>query len=141
MSSLNKSMIIGNLGQDPEVRATQNGTPVANLSVATTEKYKDKQGELQERTEWHRVVAWGRLAEICRDYLKKGSKVYFEGQLQTNKWQDNDGNDRYTTEIKALNMVMLDSKGESNQAPQSQPVQNQSPANNVADEQDDDLPF
>lgn len=110
MSSLNKAMLIGNLGADPEVRYTQNNTAVATISVATSERYKDGNGEMQERTEWHRVVAWGKLAEICQNYLKKGNKVYFEGPIQTRSWEDKDGQKRYTTEIKALNMVMLDSK-------------------------------
>jgi len=111
MSSLNKAMIIGRLGADPDVRYTQNNTAVANMSVATTERFKDSSGEFRERTEWHKVVAWNRLAEICRDYLKKGSQVYFEGPIQTRQWEDQNNQKRYTTEIKALNMVMLDSKG------------------------------
>ncbi|MCH8568524.1 MAG: single-stranded DNA-binding protein [Balneolales bacterium] len=113
MSSLNKAMIIGNLGADPEVRYTQSNTAVATLSVATSERYKDSNGDLQERTEWHRVVAWGKLAEICQSYLKKGSKVYLEGPIQTRSWEDKDGQKKYTTEIKALNMVMLDRKDDS----------------------------
>src|SRR5690625_1587464 len=111
MSSLNKAMIIGRLGQDPDVRYTQSNTAVANLSIATSERYKDKQGEWKENTEWHRVVAWGRLAEICQEYLKKGSQVYIEGPIQTRQWEDKEGQTRYTTEIKALTMTMLDSKG------------------------------
>ena len=100
MSSVNKATILGRLGQDPDIRYTQNGDPVANLSVATSEKWKDKQtGESKEKTEWHRVNIWGRLAEIAGEYLKKGSQVYLEGKLQTRKWQDKDGNDRWTTEI------------------------------------------
>lgn len=112
MSSLNKCMIIGRLGADPEVRYTQANTAVATISVATSERYKDKNGEQQETTEWHRVVAWGRTAEICQEYLKKGSLVYFEGPIQTNEWQDKDGNKRYTIEIKALTMQMLGDKGD-----------------------------
>jgi len=111
MSSLNKAMIIGRLGADPEVRYTQSNTAVATLNVATNERFKDRNGELQERTEWHRVVAWGRLAEICQEYLKKGSQVYIEGPIQTREWEDRDGQKRYTTEIKALTMTMLDSRG------------------------------
>jgi len=137
MSSLNKAMIIGRLGQDPDVRFTHNNTAVANMSVATSERYKDKSGEYKENTTWHKVVAWARLAEICRDYLKKGSQVYFEGSLQTNKWQDQDGNDRYTTEIKALNMVMLDSKGDN----QSQHKEQAGLQSNVSQDNDSDLPF
>src|SRR5690625_6958080 len=90
MSSLNKAMIIGRLGADPEVRYTQSNTAVATLNVATNERFKDRNGELQERTEWHRVVAWGRLAEICQEYLKKGSQVYIEGPIQTREWEDRD---------------------------------------------------
>ena len=104
---MNKTMIIGNLGNDPEVRYTQNETPVATFSVATTECWKDSDGNKQERTEWHRVVAWRGLAEVCGEHLKKGSKVYIEGKLQTRKWEDNDGNIRYTTEIVARDMEML----------------------------------
>ena len=111
MSSLNKVMLIGRLGQDPEVRYTQSNTAVATLSLATSERYKDGNGEQQERTEWHRVVAWGRLAEICQQYLNKGSLIYVEGPLQTRSWEDNQGQKRYTTEIKALQMTMLDSRG------------------------------
>ncbi len=109
---LNKAMVIGNLGADPEIRHTQEGTPVATFSVATTERWTDKSGQRQETTEWHRIVAWRRLAEICNDYLHKGSKVYVEGKIQTRKWQDQNGNDRYTTEIVAREMKMLDSRGE-----------------------------
>ena len=105
-------MIIGRLGADPEVRYTQSNTAVANMSVATSEKYKDRNGEMQESTEWHRVVAWGRLAEICQQYLTRGSLVYFEGPIQTRSWEDKDGNKQYSTEIKALAMQMLDSRGE-----------------------------
>lgn len=100
--SLNKVMIIGHLGRDPEMRYTAEGTPVANFSVATSEKYKDK-----ENTEWHRVVAFARLAEICGEYLRKGKQVYVEGRLQTRKWTDKDGHDKYTTEIVASDMRML----------------------------------
>ncbi|WP_440998636.1 single-stranded DNA-binding protein [Fodinibius sp. SL11] len=146
MSSLNKAMIIGRLGQDPDVRYTQSNTAVANLSVATSERYKDKQGEWKENTEWHRVVAWGRLAEICQEYLKKGSQVYIEGPIQTRKWEDKEGQTRYTTEIKALTMTMLDSKGESggNVPPKpdnSQPVSSNVDLNEDFEDIDDDLPF
>lgn len=113
MGNLNKAMIIGRLGQDPEVRYTQNNTAVATLNIATSERFKDSSGELKERTEWHRVVAWSRLAEICDKYLKKGSQVYIEGPIQTNQWEDKNGQKRYTTEIKALTMQMLDSRGDS----------------------------
>jgi single-strand DNA-binding protein len=108
---INKVILVGNLGQDPELRYTGSGTAVCNLRLATNESYKDSNGELVEKTEWHSVVAWARLAEICGEYLKKGSQVYFEGSLQTRQWEDRDGNTRYTTEVKAREMMMLDSKG------------------------------
>jgi len=109
---VNKAIIVGNLGADPETRYTPSGTAVANIRVATTESWKDRQtGEQQERTEWHRVVAFNRLAEIIGEYLKKGSQVYIEGKLQTRKWQDQSGNDRYTTEIVANDMQMLGGRG------------------------------
>lgn len=130
-------MIIGNLGADPEVRYTQNNTAVANLSVATTERYKDRNGELQERTEWHRVVAWGRLAEICQEYLKKGSLVYFEGRIETNQWEDKEGQKRYTTEIRALEMQILDSRSESRSQSNGSAVASQA----VGLEEEGDLPF
>ena len=108
---VNKVILIGNLGQDPELRYTGSGTAVCNLRLATNESYKDSNGELVEKTEWHSIVAWARLAEICGEYLKKGSQVYFEGSLQTRQWEDRDGNTRYTTEVKAREMMMLDSRG------------------------------
>jgi single-strand DNA-binding protein len=109
---INKVILIGNLGADPETRAMPSGMTVANLSVATSESWKDKQsGENKERTEWHKVALFGRLGEIAGEYLKKGSKVYIEGSLRTRKWQDKSGNDRYTTEIIADEMQMLDSRG------------------------------
>ena len=107
---LNKATIIGNLGGDPEVRYTQGGSAVANFTVATSERWKDKDGQQQEQTEWHRIVAFARLGEICGEYLSKGSKVYIEGRIQTRSWDDKDGNKRYTTEIVAREMKMLDSK-------------------------------
>ncbi len=108
---INKVILVGNLGQDPEVRYMPNGNAVANITVATSESWKDQQGQKQERTEWHRVVLFRRLGEIAGEYLKKGSKVYIEGKLQTRKWQDNNGQERYTTEIVANEMQMLDSRG------------------------------
>ena len=111
MSSLNKVMLIGRLGQDPEVRYTQSNTAVATLNLATNERYRDSNGEYQDKTEWHRVVAWGRTAEVCQQYLKKGSMIYVEGPLQTREWEDKQGQKRYTTEVKALQMTMLDSRG------------------------------
>jgi single-strand DNA-binding protein len=109
---VNKAIIVGTLGQDPEVRYTANGGAVANISVATNETWRDKAtGENQERTEWHRIVMFGRLAEIAQQYLKKGSQAYFEGRIQTRKWQDQSGNDRYSTEIVANEMQMLGGRG------------------------------
>ena len=109
---INKVILIGNLGADPELRYTQSGAPMATFNIATTERWKDKDGNQQEQTEWHRIVAWRRLAEICGEYLNKGSRVYIEGKLQTRKWQDQNGNDRYTTEIIAREMKMLTPRGE-----------------------------
>jgi len=108
---VNKVILVGNLGKDPEVRYSPNGSAVANCTLATTESWKDKtSGEKQEKTEWHRVVFFGRLAEIAGEYLKKGSQIYVEGRLQTRKWQDKEGKDRYTTEIVANEMQMLGSR-------------------------------
>lgn len=107
MASLNKVMLIGNLGKDPEVRYTTAGTAVASFSLATTEKFKKKDGEWEDKTEWHNVTLWGRLAEIAGEYLSKGKPVYVEGRLQTRKWQDREGKDRYTTEIVGDKMQML----------------------------------
>ena len=112
MASLNKVMLIGNLGRDPEVRYTTSGTAVASFSLATSEKFKNKNGEWEEKTEWHNVTLWGRLAEIAGEYLAKGKTVYIEGRLQTRKWQDRDGKDRYTTEIIGDKMQMLSTRGE-----------------------------
>jgi len=142
MSSLNKAMIIGRLGQDPEVRYTQSNTAVSNLSVATSESYTNKEGEKVENTEWHRVVCWGRLAEICQEYLQKGSQVYIEGPLQTKEWETKEGETRYTTEIKGINMTMLGGKGEVSSSPGSSNATD--PAGNVDmkdDFEEDDLPF
>lgn len=108
---INKVILIGNLGADPEIRYTQSGTPVVNFRIATTERWKGQDGQQQENTEWHSIVAWRRLAEICSEFLSKGSKVYIEGKLQTRKWQDQSGNDRYTTEIVARDMQMLSPRG------------------------------
>lgn len=107
MASVNKVIIVGHLGRDPEVRYTADSKAVANLSVATSESWKDKQGDKKEKTEWHRIVMFGKVAEIAGEYLKKGSAAYFEGKLQTRKWQDKEGNDRYSTEIVADRMQML----------------------------------
>lgn len=147
---INKVILIGNLGKDPEVRHMPSGGGVANLTLATSESWKDKQtGEKQEKTEWHRVVMFGRLGEIAGEYLKKGSKVYIEGRLQTKKWQDNNGNDRYTTEIVANEMQMLDSRGGSAEfsnpggSPKSNaaPAMQGAPSSQAMEEFDDDIPF
>lgn len=116
---LNKCMVIGQLGQDVEIRYTQGGDAVANFSVATSEKWKGKDGQMQESTEWHRVTVWGKLAELCGQYLTKGSRVYVEGPLKTRKWQDQNGNDRYSTEINAKEIKFLSPKqsGSSYQPP------------------------
>ena len=108
---INKVILVGNLGQDPELRYTGGGTAVCNMRIATSESYKDKDGNMVENTEWHTVVAWARLAEICGEYLKKGSQAYFEGSLQTRQWEDKEGNTRYSTEIKVREMQMLGGKG------------------------------
>ena len=110
MASVNKVILIGNLGRDPETRYMPEGGAITNISIATTEKWKDKNGEMQEKTEWHRVAFFGKLAEIAGEYLKKGSQVYVEGRLQTRKWQDKDGQDKYMTEVVANVMQMLGSR-------------------------------
>jgi len=111
--SVNKAILVGNLGSDPEVRYTPSGRPVATFNIATNERWTDKStGEKQERTEWHRIVAWGRLGEICGEYLSKGKQIYIEGRIQTRSWEDRDGNKRYTTEIVAQTMQMLGRRGE-----------------------------
>ena len=111
MASVNKVIVLGNLGADPELRYTNSGTAVASFRVATSERWNDKNGESQERTEWHRIVAWDKLGEICGKYLKKGRSVYVEGRLQTRAWEDKEGNKRYTTEIVARTMQMLGGRG------------------------------
>lgn len=143
---INKVILVGNLGNDPEVRYGNNGNAIANISVATTDSWKDKNtGEQQEKTEWHRVVMFNRLAEIVNEYLKKGSQVYIEGKLQTRKWQDESGQDKYTTEIVANEMQMLGGRsndgqmGEQAPRPNNQPVRDQAPA--PSNDFDDDLPF
>ncbi|NMF88806.1 single-stranded DNA-binding protein [Aromatoleum petrolei] len=162
MASLNKVILIGNLGRDPETRYAPSGDAICNITVATTETWKDKQsGERKEATEWHRVVFFGRLAEIAAQYLRKGSQIYVEGRLQTRKWQDKDGQDRYTTEIRGDEMKMLGSRqgggggdapmgggyeapsAPARQAPQQAPAQkapSQSGGGGFGDF-DDDIPF
>ena len=107
MASVNKVILVGNLGRDPEVRYTTSGTPVANFTLATTERWNDPQGERKERTEWHRIVVWGKQAEIAGEYLQKGRQCYNEGSLQTREWNDRDGNKRYTTEVRVQRFQML----------------------------------
>ncbi len=151
---INKVILVGNLGQDPEIRYTPGGMAIANITVATSDSWKDKQtGEQQERTEWHRVVFFSRLAEITGEYLKKGSQVYIEGRLQTRKWKDQSGQDRYTTEIVANEMQMLGSRSKGAEAapqndynesrPASKPATTSSaaPAPAGFDDFDDDIPF
>ncbi len=158
MASVNKVILLGNLGRDPEVRYMPNGDAVANFSIATTDTWKDKQGQRQEKTEWHNIVMYRRMAEIAGEYLKKGSSVYLEGRLQTRKWQDKQGNDRYTTEIVADQMQMLgrrntgdDGAGrsegptppaaaQSDAHPPPPGRQEPKPAGNF-DDMDDDIPF
>ena len=143
-SGINKVIIVGNLGQDPEIKYTAGGAAVTTLSIATSDSWKDKDSGMdQERTEWHRVVLWRRLAEIAGEYLKKGSKVYIEGQLQTRKWEQ-EGQTRYTTEIIARDMQFLDSRGSSNTpSTQKSSEMNDQSAADVPDSaiDDDDIPF
>ncbi len=146
MASLNKVMLIGNLGKDPEVRYTAAGTAVASFSLATSERFKNKNGEWEEKTEWHNVTLWARLAEIAGEYLAKGKTVYIEGRLQTRKWQDRDGKDRYTTEIVGEKMQMLSGKGEGGGRQNGGRSENQSQSQETAYEEptfnpDDDIPF
>jgi single-strand DNA-binding protein len=140
---INKVIIVGNVGGDPETRYMPSGSAVTNLTVATNESWKDKQtGEQKERTEWHKVAAFGRLAEIMAEYLRKGSQVYIEGKLRTRKWQDKDGNDRWTTEIVADEMQMLGGRGGGGSAPMNQdPGPASAPAQAGPDDFDDDIPF
>ena len=149
---INKVILVGNLGQDPEMKYTASGVAIANISVATTDSWSDKQtGEKVTKTEWHRVVAFQRLAEIMGEYLKKGSQVYIEGKLQTRKWQDQNGQDRWTTEIVANDMQMLGGRAEGgsyqqpggNEGFRSNQPQAQAPAQPRADNDfdDDDIPF
>ena len=144
MASLNKVMLIGNLGKDPEVRFTASGQAVASFSLATSEKFKGKTGEWEERTEWHNITLWGKLAEIAGEYLSKGKTIYVEGRLQTRKWQDKSGNDRYTTDIVGDKMQMLSPKGErSGGGDQSSAPKSGGASPNYEEPpfQDDDIPF
>ena len=140
MSSVNKALIIGNLGQDPEIKYTQSGSPVANISVATSERWKDKNtGEQKEQTEWHRVVVFGRLAEIAEQYLKKGSKVFIEGKIQTRDWEDAEGNKKYITEVVAREMTMLDSRASTDSSASSSDNSAKDTAKD--DNFEEDIPF
>ena len=132
-NSVNKVIIVGNLGQDPEARFTPQGTAVTNLSVATNESWKNQSGETQERTEWHRVVMYGKMAETASEYMKKGQTVYVEGILQTNEWEDQNQVKRKTTEIRCDNFTMLGRRSDS--------TQGSTAPNNKTEDQDDDLPF
>lgn len=144
---VNKVILIGNLGNDPDTRYTAGGAAVANISLATTDSWRDKEsGEQQDRTEWHRVVFFGRLAEIVSEYLHKGSQIYIEGRIQTRKWQDKDGNDRYTTEIVANEMQMLGGRGGGGgggvDRPEPGSAESKPSAKQTADDfVDDDIPF
>lgn len=146
---INKVILVGNLGADPETRYTASGSAVTNISLATTDSWRDKNsGEQQERTEWHRVVFFNRLAEIAGEYLRKGRQVYVEGRLQTRKWQDQNGQDRYTTEIVANEMQMLGGREEGTGAPpqasggfRDKPRQQQAEPAPAAEFEDDDIPF
>ena len=144
MASVNKVILIGNLGRDPETRYMPDGGAITNISVATTDVWKDKNGEKQEKTEWHRVAFFGKLAEIAGEYLKKGSQVYVEGRLQTRKWQDKEGKDRWTTEIKADKIVLLGGgagRGGDRQVDRGDSAGYQDPMANAAPVTDDDIPF
>jgi single-strand DNA-binding protein len=141
---INKVVLIGNLGQDPETRYMQSGAAVTNVRLATNESWKDKQtGEQHERTEWHSVVFFNRLAEIAAEYLRKGSQIYVEGKLRTRKWQDQNGNDRYTTEIVANEMQMLGTRGPvaPRSSQQQRQVANGAPMPPMQDDMEDDIPF
>ncbi|WP_225072760.1 single-stranded DNA-binding protein [Desulfuromonas sp. CSMB_57] len=150
--SVNKVILVGNLGKDPELRYTASGTAVANFSLATTERYKDREGQTQEKTEWHNIVAWRQLAEICGKYLQKGKQVYIEGRIQTRSYDDKDGNKRYITEIVADQMQMLGRVGDENSgggAPRREPRQERPQQSRVQEttyeeppfNPDDDIPF
>ncbi len=141
MASVNKVILIGNLGRDPEVRYTASGSPVANFTMATTDRWNDPTGERKERTEWHRIVVWGKQAEIAREYLRKGRQVYIEGSLQTREWTDREGNKRQTTEVRAQRFQMLGARSEAGGAVPAEPV-----ATGVAEPEggayeEDDIPF
>lgn len=137
MASVNKVILIGNLGRDPEIKYTQSGTAVANLSLATNEVWTDKAGQKQERTEWHRVVVWGKQAQVLAEHLSKGKQVYVEGSLQTRSWDDREGNKRNTTEIRAVRVLML-GRAEGSKMPMEGPAAEAEMAPDVTDEE---VPF
>jgi single-strand DNA-binding protein len=139
MASLNKVMLIGNLGRDPEIRYTTGGSPVANFTMATTDRWTDPSGEKKERTEWHRIVVWGKQAEIAGEYLRKGRSVYVEGSLQTREWTDKEGHKRYTTEVKAQRFQMLGQRGEAAAEPSGPAPETHGGAAETYEE--DDIPF
>lgn len=141
MASVNKVILVGNLGRDPEVRYTEDDKTIANISIATSETWKDKSGEKQEKTEWHRVTFFGKLADVVGQYLVKGSQVYVEGRLQTRKWLDKDGQDRYTTEIIADRMQMLGGKGQASQDASEPAAEKPAKAPSKFDDLEDDIPF
>ena len=142
MSGVNKVILVGNLGANPEMRFTQGGQAVANLRIATTERWTDKSGQKQEATEWHRVVVWGKQAEICGQYLTKGRQVYIEGRIRTRQWQDQQGQKRYSTEIVAQTMQMLGGRGERPAEDVAATVPAEEPANaDFGTGPDDDIPF
>ena len=139
---VNKVIVVGNLGQDPETRYMPSGSAVTNMRIATNESWKDKQtGEQRERTEWHSIAMFGRLAEISAEYLRKGSQVYVEGKLRTRKWQDKDGHDRYTTEIIADELQMLGSKSGAGAPAMKDSPPASAPPQSTGDDFDDDIPF
>ncbi len=145
MAGVNKVILVGNLGKDPEVRHLENGASVANFSIATSETYKDKNGNRQEQTEWHNVVLWRGLAEIAEKYLRKGSQIYVEGKLRTRSWQDKDGNTRYTTEVVGDQMTMLGGRSSSgnsttDSAASNEPKKDKGSAD-ISSDDADDLPF
>jgi len=141
MRGVNKVILIGNLGRDPEIRYTRDGTTVANLNLATSDSWNDAQGQRQERTEWHRVVAFGKLAEITKEYLSKGRQIYIEGRLQTRSWEDKEGNKRYTTEIKADQMVMLGGRGGEGGSRSAGPPPSEDFSREPFQATDEDVPF
>ncbi|HKY61798.1 MAG TPA: single-stranded DNA-binding protein [bacterium] len=146
MASVNKVILIGNLGSDPEVKYTPSGTAVANFNIATNESWLSKDGKKEERTEWHKIVVWSKLAELCGEYLSKGRPVYIEGRLQTREWNDKDGNKRYTTEIVAQTIQFLGGPGERGERSEGRPARSArggSPGieEAVPVEADDDIPF